>query len=91
MQDDGPDNDYNYSDAGFNTFMSRSIDQTSSGTTLANLLAAYNPFSTNMEQTQITGQLGQQINVGNITIDGVNSRISVFDSNGNEVVRIGTL
>lgn len=90
MNDDFKD-DYNYSDAGFNTFMDRSIDQSANGTTLANLIAAYNPLATNMEQTQITGQLGQQINIGNVTIDGINNRISVFDGNGNEVVRLGAL
>lgn len=88
---DNFNDDYDYSNSGFNSFMDRSIDQSANGTTLANLIASYNPFATNMEQTQITGQLGQQINIGSISIDGVNSRISVFDTNNNEIVRLGEL
>ena len=35
--------------------------------------------------------LGDAIKVGNISIDGRNGRISVFDDAGNEVVRIGDI
>jgi len=83
--------DYSYQNAGFDAFMSRSIDKSGSGTTLANFIPAFNPFTTNLDQSQVTGSLGNTIQVGNVHIDGVNGKISIYDSNNNEVVRLGEL
>jgi hypothetical protein len=86
------DGDYSYADSGLDSFMSRSID----GLTAPNLdqlvmnmplWARQLPYDT----MQTSGQLGDTLSVGNIAIDGVTGRISVFDADNNEVVRIGTL
>lgn len=86
-----PSDDYNYQNAGFDAFMSRSIDITGNGTTLANFIPTYNPFATNLNQTQVTGSLGNIMQVGNISINGVTGRIELTDSNNNVVIRLGEL
>jgi hypothetical protein len=43
------------------------------------------------DSAQISGMLGDTLRIGNIGLDGTKGRISVFDENNNEVVRIGNL
>lgn len=79
---------YDYTDAGLDGFLSRSIDNLAQMT-----LDSPGPTTTAMayDRAQVTGPLGNSLQVGNIVLDGVNGRISVFDGSGNEVVRIGEL
>lgn len=80
--------DYDYTAAGLDGFLSRSIDNLAQAT-----LDSPGPVSTAVayDRAQVTGPLGNVLQVGNISLDGINGRISLFDSAGNEVVRIGEL
>lgn len=79
--------DYDYTTAGFDGFLSRSIDD------LVQVnLDSPGPTSTAQayDRAQVSGAVGNTIRVGSILIDGVKGRISIYD-NDNEVVRIGEL
>lgn len=78
---------YTYEEAGYDPFLTRSIDGGSS----VSSEGEGSSRQLNLEQSQISGQLGDSITVGNISINGNEERISVFDGDGNEVVRIGRL
>lgn len=87
-----PQDDYNWANAGFDGFMSRAIDTWN----MARLdQLPFNPYITprflQQDQTQVTGKLGDKQVLGNIIIDGVKGRISVFDSDNNEVVQLGKI
>jgi hypothetical protein len=80
--------DYDYTTSGFDGFLSRSVgspqqDNLSTGGVQSNQIA--------YDRMQVSGALGDSIQVGKIRIDGVKGRISVSDDNGNEVIRIGEL
>lgn len=78
---------YDYTAAGFDKFLSRSVDDVSQqnlDSTAPTSMAI--PF----DRTQTSGLLGNIIRVGNIQIDGVKGRISIYDGD-NEVVRLGEL
>ncbi len=79
---------YDYNVAGFDGFLSRSIDSNYQ----TNLNAA-GPQSTAMafDRSQPSGSIGGTFRVGKISIDGVKGRISIYDDAGNEVGRIGEL
>lgn len=68
---------YDYSTAGFDGFLSRSIDDLSQ----TNLDSA-GPLSTQLayDRTQVTGMLGDTWRVGTITVDGKTSQIAVKDT-----------
>ena len=79
--------DYNYSDSGLDSFMSRSIDGVSAPNLDRLILnmplwARQLPYDT----VQTTGQLGDNLTLGNITIDGVAGRISVSDGTNTRVI-----
>ncbi len=82
------DKNYDYNSAGFDGFLSRSIDDVSQTN-----LDSQGPVSTQMayDRTQVTGQLGDTLRIGLIELDGVKGRISIFDADGNEIVRMGEL
>lgn len=83
--------EYTYAAAGFNRFFRRSIDSQSASTlSEAASFASSSSQEINFDQVQTRGSLGDIIQVGSITIDGTNGKISVFDGS-NEVVRIGEL
>ncbi len=79
---------YDYTDSGFDSFLSRSIDSVSQVN-----LDSTGPSSTAKayDRGQSTGSVGDSFRVGRIYIDGVKGRISAYDENGNEVVRFGEL
>lgn len=81
-------NTYDYSDAGFDGFLSRSVDNTSQ-----NNLDSQGPITQSIryDSQQVSGSMGDTFRVGKILIDGVKGRISGFDENGKEVVRLGML
>lgn len=77
-----------YEQAGFDGFLSRSIDDVQQTN-----LESTGPISTQVrfDASQISGSLGDQLTIGNIKLDGVKGRISVYDDSNNEVIRIGEL
>lgn len=77
-----------YEDSGFDAFLSRSIDKSPQAN-----LSVMGPRSTQIryDDSQISGMLGDILQIGGIRLDGVNGRISIYDENGNEVVRLGEL
>lgn len=80
--------EYSYLDAGFDGFLSRSIDDL----TQVNL-DSQGPQTTQIryDSAGVSGSLGNTLQIGKIRIDGVKGRISVFDDGGNENIRIGEL
>jgi hypothetical protein len=83
---------YDYLQAGFDAFLNRSIDANTVSTQSLNFLP---PIATgqqlNYDQMHVTGALGDNLQIGNITLDGASGRISIFDDEGNEIVRLGAL
>lgn len=77
--------DYDYTTSGFNDFLSRSIDGGIGQAQAAPVRQV------NFDQSQISGSLGDHLRIGSIDLDGTTGRISIFDENENEVVRIGDL
>ena len=84
--DDG--SSYDYTQAGLDGFLSRSIDDLSQVN-----LSSQGPQSMSMayDRAQVSGSLGNTLQVGKVHIDGISGRISVFDDSGNETIRIGEL
>lgn len=80
--------DYDYSAAGFDSFLSRSIDDLSQTN-----LDSPGPVSTAnaYDRQQSSGSIGDSLGVGNIRIDGVSGRIDIVDDQGNVVARFGNL
>lgn len=80
-------NDYDYTNTGMDSFMSRSIDGVMA-TGLDNLIlkmplwARQLPYDT----VSTTGSLGDKLTLGNITIDGVSGRITVSDGTNDRVI-----
>lgn len=82
-------NDYNYTNAGFDGFMSRSIDSITANN-LDGIRPVYWPQQVAYDRVQASGTVGDKITVGSIIIDGTTGRISVFDGS-TETIRIGNL
>ena len=85
------DHRYTYRDAGFNRFFQRSIASDPQTDVLSSRNNGNRKKEMAFDREQTSGQLGDSIQVGNIKIDGKAGRISVYDENRNEVVRIGKL
>ena len=83
---------YSYIDAGFNGFFRRTLASNPSASTL-NQRDTMNrrDQGLNMDQRQVTGFLGDVLQVGSITIDGKTGTVKGFDDNKNEVWRWGPL
>lgn len=81
---------YDYTTIGFDAFMTRSIDSPQVPT--LDLIDA-NSRSTelNYDQAQTTGSLGSTLRIGNVELNGVKGRISIYDNEGHEITRIGEL
>lgn len=83
---------YDYISAGFSPFLTRSIDDVGGlnldgSTDIANVSTR----EINYDQSQMTGSYGSIAQFGNVQIDGVKGRVSIYDDNGNEVLRLGEL
>lgn len=91
MDKTDPNQVYDYTVAGFSTFLSRSLDD--NGATNLESSAGLTPQARNLnyDQASVTGALGDILSIGHIKIDGRTGRISIFDDNNNEVVRLGEL
>ena len=85
--------EYDYTDAGFGPFLTRSIDDNSASTLdhLSDIESSAASRIANYDQVQVSGALGDILAIGNIHIDGVSGKISIYDDDGNEVVRVGEL
>lgn len=80
---------YDYTLAGFDGFLIRSLD--SSGRVV--LGANPRPMSRAVayDRGQQSGGFGDVVTIGKITIDGANGFISSHDDDGNEIARLGNL
>lgn len=81
--------EYDYSSAGFDPFLSRSIDNTPR----ANLDDNRNiPMSQSVsyDRGAMSGSFPDVVRIGSIHVDGIRGRISIYEAD-NEVVRIGEL
>lgn len=63
---------YDYAQAGFDGFLTRSIDSTKGGGGGGSIREI------NFDQTQITGSLGSTLQLGNIRLDGINQEIALM-------------
>lgn len=77
-----------YTDSGFDGFLSRSIDNLSQVT-----LDSQGPVSTSQrfDSTQVSGMLGDTLQIGSILLDGASGKITITDNSGNVVVILGEL
>lgn len=77
-----------YTESGFDGFLSRSIDNLSQVN-----LDSQGPVSTSQrfDSTQVSGMLGDTLQIGGILLDGANGKITITDSSGNVVVILGEL
>lgn len=82
--------EYDYALSGFDPFFTRSID--SNGASNLDASGSINTSQqVNYDQNQVTGALGDILKIGNIQINGVTGRISIFDDDGREAVTIGDI
>lgn len=82
--------EYDYTVAGFDSFMDRSIDDNNYYTLDDRPTVAAQQM--NFDQGQVSGALGNTLQIADsITIDGIKRRISITDENGIEVTRLGKL
>ena len=83
-----------YEDAGFNGFLRRTIASNPSVLTLAQMARSSTRQSNlNFDNMQVSGSLGDTLEVGRILIDGASGdgRIDGHDSSANTVWRLGDL
>lgn len=91
MQNNDPNDQYTYTQAGFNRFFRRSFGTSPVATDLNTMAKAGGNRQLKFDQQQVSGPLGDALAVGRIKIDGKTGRISVMDERGNEVLRLGDL
>lgn len=77
-----------YSESGFDGFLSRSIDNLTQVT-----LDSQGPVTTSQrfDSTQVSGMLGDTLKIGSILLDGSKGKITITDTSGNVVVILGEL
>jgi len=81
-----------YEASGYNRFFRRTLNSNASERSLKNVGSArmYQPQDLNFDSRQTSGSLGDRIQIGkSIELNGPGERISISDSEGNEVVRLG--
>lgn len=80
-----PSNDYDYGKAGFDGFMSRSIDDVVQIT-----LDSPGPQSNTIayDRTQVSGMLGDTLQIGAISLNGASGTIIINDGN-NDILLMG--
>lgn len=83
---DSSEDRYDYLAAGFDNFLSRSVDGVQQVS-----LNSPGPVSTQMrfDSVQVSGSLGDILSVGRITIDGRQGALKFYDENGNEIGIVG--
>lgn len=81
---------YDFSTAGFDSFLDRSIDSNGGYTLDSQPIARSREM--NFDQGKVSGSMGDSLRIGRIALDGRNGRISIFDENNtDENTRIGDL
>lgn len=86
-----PNSRYTYRDAGFNSFLLRSLKSNRSATSLSEGISI---GSTNIsfDKLQVEGSLGDKFDVGTILIDGRRGRIDMRTSDlSDTLIRLGEL
>lgn len=86
----GFENRYTYESAGFNGFLQRSIDMSKDSPSL-DASQSGSSKQLDLDRMQATGGFGDTVTIGNIKLDGVGGKISIFDDNNNEVARLGKI
>ena len=81
---------HDYESAGFNGFFRRSLGSDPNATTLRRM-SGTNKRQLNFDNQQLSGAMGDNLRLGTIRLDGKTGRVSVFDEQGNEVVRLGDM
>ena len=78
-----PREPYDYSTAGFDSFLSRSIDNLSQAN-----LDSQGPVSTQIrfDSAQISGALGDTLKIGNISLNGAQKNIILSDGNVDRIL-----
>lgn len=86
-------NFYTYEAAGFDNFLLRSIDSNQSNLDSSSQGEGGGSAvkQLDLDRMQSSGGFGDSVTIGNITIDGVAGRISVFDDDHTEVAQFGKL
>lgn len=80
---------YDYTNAGFDKFFTRSVDVF--GAQSADASSPVYSTAIPFDRGQQSGSFGNIVRFGNVQIDGVKGRISIYDENNREVARIGEL
>lgn len=78
-----PNQDYSYLDAGFDSFLSRSVDDLNQVT-----LDSTGPASRAVafDRSQISGPMGDTMRIGNIRINGSDGNIVINDGNNDFLI-----
>ena len=82
---------YDYTSAGFDKFFVRGGDSFGFGANSADAGAPPPSTAIPFDRGQQSGSFGNIVRIGNIQIDGINRRISIYDDNNQEVARFGKL
>lgn len=80
-----------YLNVGFDSFLQRSIDGPAPATLAGDLPGQQLSRAVSFDQIQTSGAIGDSIQIGSVTLDGANGKISVYDTEGNEIARLGEL
>lgn len=80
---------WTWTDAGFNGFFRRSIGSTQSAMYLDDLSTPASSRQLNFDDMQVSGHLGDKLQVGPIILDAKTGRLMIVDSQTNEVIRLG--
>lgn len=75
--------DYSYQDAGFDAFLSRSVDDLAQQN-----LDSRGPISTQVtfDRSQVSGPLGDTLQIGNITLNGSEGTIVLGDGENDRLI-----
>lgn len=85
-------NRYTYENAGYNGFFRRTISSNPTETSLKNVGAnrVFQPTALNLDNTEVSGSLSDTLRVGKgVEINGPEERVSIINSDNEEVVRLG--
>jgi len=86
-----PNDRYTYENAGFNSFMSRSLKSNPAASSVQDGIAVGSGKPVNFDLQQMFGSLGNVIDLGRLKLDGVAGRVVTIDANGVESGWIGEI
>jgi len=84
---------YTYEDAGFNGFMRRTLNSNINNGSLSQMARNSTTMSSlNFDNLQVSGSLGDTLEIGRILLNGADGQIDVRDEDSSDVVvRIGEI